>query len=190
MATNKQITQESAGSLLEPLDRRLKENCAPESFCRELAKLFQVHVTEVALLRLEEDRLLFVFPVALRAAGSIPVSSAASIAAHTVAHKKAEFYNNFIKVKHASVFESVKLGHGEDNTPLEKPIQRLLSVPVLGGDGTVLGVIQICRKAFDLASCGPEFTVEDVATMEGAAALAAETAFMRKESASAATQNV
>jgi hypothetical protein len=186
MGRNEQITNSDAAASLTALDLSVKQKAAPESFSQELARLFQVHATEVALLRLEAGRLIFLFPAALRAAGSIPVSSASSIAAYTVANKKAEFYNNFTKIKHASVFETVKLGHGEDNTPLEKPIQRLLSAPVLDGDGTVLGVIQICRKAFDLVSCGPEFTPDDIVTMERAAALAAEAAFMRRESATAA----
>jgi hypothetical protein len=185
MAQGKQITS-TITETLQPLERCLKENCAPERFCQELAKMFHVHDTEVALLRLEADQLRFLCPEALRAAGSIPVSSAASVAAHTVSNKKAEFYNNFSKVKHASVFETVRLGRGDDNTPLEKPIQRLLSAPVLDHGGAVLGVIQICRKGFELGSCGPEFDHHDLATIERAALLAADARFMRAASAAAA----
>jgi hypothetical protein len=165
--------------VLNASQARVAESSVPEQFCQELARVFRVHPTEVALLRLESGQLRFLFPAALRAAGSIPVSSSATIAAQTVTGKRVELHNCFAKVKHASVFESVKLGRGKDDTPLEKPIQRLISAPVLDSTGEVLGVIQICRKGFDLPSCGPEFTAEDVLKMERAATFAAGAAFMR-----------
>ena len=72
-----------------------------------LAKIFRVQYTEVALLRLEGGLLHFVFPEYLRTTGAIPLSSKA-VAAHTALSKKAEIFNNFARVKHASIFETIK----------------------------------------------------------------------------------
>jgi hypothetical protein len=171
---------------LRNLEERVKD-ASPEHFCQELARSFRVQPTEVALLRMERGLLQFLFPAALQAAGSIPVTSVSAIAAHTATSRKAEFYNGFTNVKHASVFETVKLGQADDRTPLEKPIQRLMSAPVLGRDGTLLGVIQVSRKGFDLASCGPEFVPADLNQLEQAAKVAGEAAFMRKSSRTKAT---
>jgi hypothetical protein len=171
---------------LRTLEERMKD-ASPERFCLELARNFRVQPTEVALLRMEDGRLQFLFPAALQAAGSIPVSSISAIAAHTVVSRKAEFYNGFTNVKHASVFETVKLGQSDDRTPLEKPIQRLMSAPVLAENGALLGVIQVCRKGFDLASCGPEFVPTDLSQLEQAARVAGQASFMRKDARAPAT---
>jgi hypothetical protein len=185
MEPKKQISRDSSRAAPAPalstLHRCARDHAGPEQFCLELAKIFQVRPTEVALLRVEDNSLRFLFPTALRAAGTIPVSSASAIAAHTVSNKKVESYNGFARIKHASVFETVKLGQSEDDTPLEKPIQRLMSAPVLDKKGSVLGVIQVCRKGFDLTSSGPEFAPSDLSKLEGAAAAAGEAAFMRKD---------
>ena len=171
----------AAAQALRKIEDLAQGKATPEQFCRELSRTFQVQPTEVGLLRVEGGRLQFLFPVALKAAGSIPVSSISAVAAHTAVSRKAECYNSFANVKHASIFESVKLGQSEDRTPLEKPIQRMMSAPVLDGHGSVIGVIQICRKGFDAASCGPEFTPTDLGRLERAARVAAGAPFMRKD---------
>ena len=65
---------------------------------------------EVALLRLENGLLKFLFPTELTTAGSIPISSSTAVAAHTAVTKKVELFNNFTRVKHASIFETIKPG--------------------------------------------------------------------------------
>ncbi len=150
-----------------------------EEFCQELAKVFQVHATEVAMFRAEGGQLKFVFPPELRTAGSIPLSSGSAVASHTAIGRKAERYNNFLQIKHASVFESVRLGHMGDNTPPEKPIQKLMSAPILDAKGKVLGIIQVSRKGYDLVSSGPDFTVDQLHQLEHAASLAAHSGFMQ-----------
>lgn len=158
----------------------LAQQRTPGQFCLGLSRLFRVRQTEVALLRLEHGLLKFLFPVELQTAGAIPLSSSTAIAAHTATSKKVELYNSFLKVKHASVFESVKLSHPEETDKWEQPpIQRLMSAPVLDAGATVLGVVQICRKGLDLLSSGPEFTLEDLRQLESAASLAARSDFMR-----------
>jgi GAF domain-containing protein len=116
--------------------------------CMVLAKIFRVQYTEVALMRLEGGLLRFVVPEHLRTTGSIPLSSKA-VAAHTALSKKAEIFNNFARVKHASIFETIKPELGNSEEPPPAPIQKLMSVPIMDRDSNVIGVIQISRKALD-----------------------------------------
>lgn len=149
------------------------------AFCAALAKLFGVRVTEVAMLRLEKGLLKFVFPDQLKTAGAIPVSSSSAIAAHTASTKKIELFNSFAKVKHARVFESVRLTNPEDADQSDQStIQKLMSAPILGPGNKVLGVIQVCRKAFDVGSAGPDFTLDDLQQLEVAAGVAAKSEFL------------
>ena len=66
-----------------------------------------MNYAEVALLRLDGGLLKFIFPEHLRTTGAIPISSKA-VAAHTALSKKGEIFNNFARVKHASIFETIK----------------------------------------------------------------------------------
>jgi hypothetical protein len=162
------------------LQDSVSDNATAEQFCNQLAKIFDVQPTEVALLQLEKGCLRFLFPPPLKTAGSIPISSSSSIVAHTATSKKAEFYNNFLKVKHASVFETVKLGSPPDNNQgTHTPIQKLMSAPVFDSAGHVAGVLQISRKGFDLASSGPDFSSEHLHQLERAAKIAAQAPFMK-----------
>jgi hypothetical protein len=155
-----------------------------EKFCTALAKLFAVRPNEVALLRLEKGLLKFIFPEQLKTAGFIPVSSSSSVAAHTASTKKTQLFNTFTKVKHARVFETVKLmGAGGDESE-QASIQKLMSAPVLSPNSKVLGVIQVSRKAFDASSAGPDFTLEDLQQLELAAQVASKMAFMKEKSGS------
>ncbi len=148
------------------------------AFCGVLAKVFRVRQTEVALLQLEKGLLRFLFPEALKTAGSIPVSSATAVAAHTAVTKKVELFNSFTKVKHASIFETVKLGKTEDADASESaPIQKLISAPVLSAEGRVIGVLQVSRKGLDLTLAGADFTLDDLKKLEKAAKVASKAAF-------------
>jgi len=152
----------------------------PERFCTGLSKLFAVRANEVALLRLEKGLLRFLSPAQLTTAGSIPVSSSSSVAAHTASTKKTELFNTFARVKHARVFETVKLTTtGEDDQSEQGAIQKLMSAPILTPERKVLGVIQVCRKAFDLSSAGPDFTLDDMQQLEVAARVAASLPFLK-----------
>jgi len=186
MGRDKQTSgQNGSGAAVAPaLDRdalegRLAPASTPELCRKELAKIFGVRATEVALLRLENGLLKFLFPEELATAGSIPISSSTAVAAHTAVTKKVELFNNFTKVKHASIFESIKPG-GEKSEELQPAIiHKLMSAPVLDKADQVLGVIQICRKAFDLASAGPDFTLDHLQQLELAAKVLAQVKFMR-----------
>jgi hypothetical protein len=155
---------------LLPLGTVLGVGVTPMDLCMVLAKIFRVQYTEVALLRLDNGLLRFIFPDHLRTTGAIPLSSKA-VAAHTALSKKAEIFNNFARVKHASIFETIKPGESDEPTP-PAPIQKLMSVPIMDRDSNVVGVIQISRKGLD-PKFAHDFSREDLHDLELAAGLLA-----------------
>jgi hypothetical protein len=173
MAKGKQNSASSsaAGAAPAPEKATLVSEAAitPGAFCSDLAKQFKVRSSEIALLRLNKGLLRFLVPEHLKTAGAIPVSSSSAVAAHTAMTKKVELFNNFVKVRHANIFEAVKPTGGEDAPSDQPPIQKLMSAPVLSSDRTVLGVVQICRKGYDLTSAGADFTLDDLQHLEKAA---------------------
>ena len=155
---------------LLPLGTVLGVGVTPMDLCMVLAKIFRVQYTEVALLRLDNGLLRFVFPDHLRTTGAIPLTGKA-VAAHTALSKKAEIFNNFARVKHASIFETIKPGESDEPTP-PAPIQKLMSVPIMDRDSNVVGVIQISRKGLD-PKFAHDFSREDLHDLELAAGLLA-----------------
>ena len=100
------------------------------------------------------------------------------MAAHTALSKKAEIFNNFARVKHASIFETIKpVGAEVEDPALPAPIQKLMSVPILNQDLTVLGVIQISRKGLD-PRFTQDFSREDLHDLELAAGVLAASPVM------------
>ncbi len=172
----------AAGAAVAPkasLEHVLGQSKDAQEFCSSLAKLFGVRLTEVALMRLEKGLLKFAFPEELKTAGAIPVSSSSAIASHTASTKKIELFNTFAKVKHARVFETVRLASKEDTERSEQlQIQKLMSAPIMDPGRKVLGVIQVCRKGFDLVSSGPDFTLDDLQQLELAAQVASKMPFV------------
>jgi hypothetical protein len=143
-----------------------------------LAKVFRVQHAEVALLRLEGGLLRFILPEHLRTTGAIPISSKA-VAAHTALSKKPEIFNNFARVKHASIFESIRpVGADAEEASAPAPIQKLMSVPILDRHLTVLGVIQISRKGLD-PRLTQDFSREDLHDLELAAGVLAASPVMQ-----------
>jgi len=139
--------------------------------CMVLAKIFHVQYNEVALLRLEGGLLRFIFPEHLRTTGSIPLSSKA-VAAHTALSKKPEIFNNFARVKHASIFETIKDANGSEEAAPPSPIQKLMSVPIMDRASSVVGVIQVSRKGLD-PKFAQDFSREDLHDLEIVAGLLA-----------------
>jgi hypothetical protein len=156
---------------LLPLGSVLGQGVTALDLCMVLAKIFRVQYTEVALLRLEGGLLRFVFPEYLRTTGSIPLNGKA-VAAHTALSKKAEIFNNFARVKHASIFETIKAGGETEEAPAPAPIQKLMSVPIMDRNSNVVGVIQISRKGMD-SRFAQDFSREDLHDLELAAGLLA-----------------
>jgi hypothetical protein len=151
---------------LGALQSAVTRNLGAAQVCGEIARIFAVSETEVALLQVKRSFLEFVFPPELKAGGAIPLSSSA-VAAKTATDKKAEVFNSFTKVRHASIFEVVKLG-GAQAELSDQVIQKLMSAPILLGDKS-MGVIQVSRKGRNPAVAGPDFTPADLRTLELAA---------------------
>jgi hypothetical protein len=157
---------------LAPLGSVLDEGVTALDVSMVLAKVFRVQHAEVALLRLEGGLLKFILPEHLRTTGAIPISSKA-VAAHTALSKKSEIFNNFARVKHASIFETIKpVGAETEDATVPAPIQKLMSVPILDRHLTVLGVIQISRKGLD-PRFTQDFSREDLHDLELAAGVLA-----------------
>jgi hypothetical protein len=156
---------------LLPLGSVLGPGVSAMDLCMVLAKIFRVQYTEVALMRLETGLLRFIFPEHLRTTGAIPLTGKA-VAAHTALSKKAEIFNNFARVKHASIFETIKPEAGDEEVAPPAPIQKLMSVPIMDRDSKVVGVIQISRKGLD-PKFAQDFSREDLHDLELVAGLLA-----------------
>jgi hypothetical protein len=157
---------------------RVEEASRPEAACAAIARVFHVQAGEVALLRIEKAMLKFLYPPSLSAAGMIPLSSPA-VAARTAATKTSMLSNNFVKVRHLTIFEGVKSRAPENSTATEPaPIQKIMSVPVLDEGGKVLGVLQLSRKGLSASSAGPDFTNAELRQLEQAAALLSKKSFL------------
>jgi hypothetical protein len=81
------------------------------SVAERIAKALSVRTDEVAILDLSHRwrHLHFVVPEALKNVGFIPLSSKTALAARTTRESRPEIINDFTSVKHATVFEGVKL---------------------------------------------------------------------------------
>jgi GAF domain-containing protein len=123
-----------------------------------IAKNLSVRTDEVAILGVSHRwrHLYFIVPEALKNVGFIPLSSKSALAARTTHQNRPEIINDFTSVKHASVFEGVKLAPRGGEV-----IQKIISAPILAGD-RVVGVIQISRKGANPKAAGPDFTSDDL----------------------------
>ena len=123
-----------------------------------IAKNLGVQPGEVALMGVSSRwrHLHFLVPESLKQVGFIPLSSTSAIAARTARESRPDIINNFASVRHATVFEGVKIG-GESS----ELIQKLISAPILSGD-RVVGVIQVSRKGPNPSIAGPDFSAEDL----------------------------
>jgi hypothetical protein len=65
--------------------------------------------------------------------------------------------NNFAAVRHASVFEGVKIGAESGEA-----IQKIISAPIQS-EGRVVGIMQVSRKGASAMSAGPDFTADELA---------------------------
>jgi hypothetical protein len=153
---------------LDALEELLNTStCSVVELCGELARMFEVAVTEIGLLRLDGQDLRFVVPAELQEAGSIPLSGSA-IAARTAVGKIPELFNQFANVPHHNVFEKVRLQGGKD-IDAPAPIQKLMSAPILNENNDTLGVVQVSRKGLTPAASGPDFTISDLEALQRAA---------------------
>src|SRR5258707_644581 len=129
--SNQGSAAKAAKTSLSELESMISESPSSDRVCLKLAQILHVRRSEVALLRLEKGSLKFIFPPELRAAGVLPLSGSA-VAARTASTRTPLLSNNFMRVKHVSLFEAVKLGAEttEDQSQEQMPIQKIMSVPV------------------------------------------------------------
>ncbi len=178
---NQGLGAKAAKASLNELERMLSESPSSERVCLKLAQMLGVRRSEVALLRLEKNSLRFIFPPELRSAGILPLSGSA-VAARTATTRSPLLSNAFARVRHASLFEAVRLGAeaDEDDRSLEQvPIQKIMSVPVVRSGGVVMGVVQVSRKGLDVSVAGADFTGDDLKRLEQAAEILARMPFMQ-----------
>jgi len=165
------------------LEQLRPESANLETFFAKLARTLRVSRHEVAVLRIEKNCLRFIYPAELRDAGFLPLSGSA-VAARTATTRSPLLSNAFAKVRHVSLFESVKLdGKAEEDEPRQLPIQKIISVPIAGPEGRVLGVIQLSRKGLDPSLAGSDFTSDDLKLVEKAAQILAGMPFMQEDAA-------
>src|ERR1044071_8918197 len=105
----------ASGPNLSELLKLVGESPTPDRIATKIAKLLNVQRTEVAFLRVENTLLKFLHPPELRAAGAIPLSSNA-VAARTAVTRTSLLSNNFLRVKHVNLFETVKLASDSRGT--------------------------------------------------------------------------
>lgn len=124
----------------------------------KIARNLGVKTDEVALMGVSTRwrHLHFLVPESLKQVGFIPLSSTSAIAARTARESRPDIINNFAGVRHATVFEGVKIS-GETS----EIIQKMISAPILSGD-KVVGVIQISRKGPNPTNAGPDFSADDL----------------------------
>ncbi|MGA3194515.1 MAG: GAF domain-containing protein [Terriglobales bacterium] len=174
------VAKKTAKAEITELEAMLSESPSAEKVCVKLAQILNVRRSEVALLRLEKGSLRFIFPVELRATGALPLTGSA-VAARTAATRTPLLSNSFMRVRHASLFEAIKLSRDEEDRSLDQvPIQKIISVPVARSGEPVMGVVQISRKGLDAKLAGADFTSEDLKLVDRAADILARMPFMKE----------
>jgi len=178
---NQGSATKAAKASLGDLESMIAESPSSDRACLKLAQILRVRSSEVALLRLEKGSLRFIFPAELRSAGVLPLSGTA-VAARTAATCTPLLSNTFMRVKHVSLFEAVKLGavEQEDRAQEQMPIQKIMSVPVALPADKVMGVVQVSRKGLDASLAGADFTGDELKQLERAAEILARMPFMRE----------
>src|SRR5271165_3651988 len=129
---NQGTAAKTAKATISDLESMLSESPTSDRVCLKLAQILGVRRSEVALLRTEKGSLRFIYPPELRSAGVLPLTGSA-VAARTAATRSSLLSNTFMRVKHVSLFEAVKLGaeaDEEDRAQEQMPIQKIMSVPV------------------------------------------------------------
>ena len=161
MAMKLVMELEELASALEADETSAGKVSMPE-VAEKIAKELRVNADEVAILGVSQRwrHLHFLAPEALKNVGYIPLTSTSALAARTARESRPEINNDFMKVRHASVFEGVKAP-----TVTGESIQKIISAPILS-DGKVVGVMQVSRKGANQKSAGADFTAEDLGKVQ------------------------
>jgi GAF domain len=157
-------TSHSLASELERIASAIESDATASSqvslttIAQRIAKNLGVRPDEIALMGVSNRwrHLYFLVPESLKQVGFIPLSSTSAIAARTARESRPDIINNLASVRHATVFEGVKIS-GETS----ELIQKMISAPILSGE-KVVGVIQVSRKGASARDSGPDFTADDL----------------------------
>lgn len=135
-----------------------------ETLARRLAEYFKVEAHEVGLFRVDTTGrfLCFVWPPhRLTHDIKIPLKSFYStLVSKTAREKSGSIDNTFATSRHLKMLE-LSLVDRENCLPMQK----VMTVPVLDGEN-LLWVIQVSRKGTTLADAGPDFTLEQLESLQ------------------------
>ena len=110
------------------VDDGSKSQISLAGIAERIAKNLGVKPDEVAIMGVSTRwrHLHFLVPESLKQVGFIPLSSTSAIAARTARESRPDIINNFAGVRHATVFEGVKIG-GETSESHPEDDQRAYS---------------------------------------------------------------
>jgi GAF domain-containing protein len=134
-----------------------------ETAAGEIAAFFSVQPHEVAYFQVDATRRSAVFrwPPQSGLTMDIPIKSHGSSLLCATAREERGFINNsFATTPHLHMFEHV-LAEREQRIP----VQKIISVPVVR-DGTLRGILQVCRKGKSAVDAGLDFTGADLQHLE------------------------
>jgi hypothetical protein len=130
-----------------------------ESMARAISQAFKVTPEEVAIFSYDDKQeiLTFLWPLRLKSAGALPLSSHNALAIKTIRENRAFLDNSFSSTPHASIFEHVRLG--AETPPL--PIQKIMSAPLSIND-EIKGVVEVSMKGLNNKAAGNDFTSDQL----------------------------
>lgn len=134
-----------------------------ETAAGEIATFFGVQTHEVAYFQLDANgrNATFRWPPQSGLTLDVPIKSHGSSLLCTTAREERGFINNaFATTPHLHMFE-----HALAEREQRVPIQKIISAPIVK-DGTVRGIVQVCRKGKSVADAGADFSETDLRNLE------------------------
>lgn len=141
-----------------------------ETAASEIADFFAVTPHEVAYFAVDSNgrSAVFRWPPQAGNTMNIPLTSFGSSLVSATAREERGFINNaFVTTPHLHMFEHV-LAEPQQRIPVQKIMSARVSV-----DGTLRGIIQVCRKGKNRDEAGADFTPDDLLHLEQLAAILA-----------------
>lgn len=141
-----------------------------ETAAGEIATFFAVTPHEVAYFQVDSSgrSAVFRWPPQAGSTMNISLKSYGSSLVSATAREERGFINNaFVTTPHLHMFEHV-LAEPQQRVP----VQKIMSTRV-SADGTLRGIIQVCRKGKNRDESGADFTPENLDHLEQIAAILA-----------------